>query len=180
MVEMFPRVKFLQTGYHTGQVEEFFDTARHEYESGGSMTAGDVRRAAFDLVRGGYNPATVDEALDRVEQALAVRERLAFVEEHGQEAWMEEIAQRATTLYPRLTQPEGRRFKPPARGKGYDRTAVDRVLDRLVDYFDSGHPISSQDLRTVTFPAAPASRAYDEGPVDAFLDRAIDILLAVE
>ena len=32
----------------------------------------------------------------------------------------------------------------------------------------------------LTFPAAPASRAYDEGPVDAFIDRAIDILLAVE
>ena len=51
---------------------------------------------------------------------------------------------------------------------------------RLIDFFDSGRPLSSQDLRTVTFPAAPASRAYDEGPVDAFIDRAIDILLAVE
>lgn len=179
-MEMFPKVRFIQSGYHTGQVDEFFDTARDEYENGGTMTAADVRQVAFDLVRGGYNPTAVDESLDRVEQALAVRERLAFVEERGQDAWMEEIAQRATTLYPRLTRPEGVRFKSPARGKGYDRVAVDRVLARLVDYFDSGHPISSQDLRTVTFPAAPASRAYDEGPVDAFLDRAIDILLAVE
>lgn len=177
---MFPKVRFTQSGYDAGQVEEFFDVARSDYETGGSMTAGDVREVAFDLVRGGYNPTAVDEAMDRVELALVVRERLAFIDEHGQDAWMKEVADRATGLYPRLTRPEGLRFRPPARGKGYERRAVDQVLARLVEFFDSGRPVSSQDLRTVTFPAAPASRAYDEGPVDAFLDRAIDILLAVE
>lgn len=180
MAKMFRKVKFTQTGYHTDQVEDFFDDARDDYESGGQMTAGQVRAAAFDLVRGGYNPGAVDEALDRVEAAFAARERVMFIEQHGQDEWMKEVARRATVLYPRLTRPDGLRFKPPARGKGYDRAAVDAVMVRLIDYFDSGRPISSQDLRTVTFPAAPASRAYDEGPVDAFIDRAIDILLAVE
>lgn len=180
MAKMFPRVKFTQTGYHIHQVEDFFDDAREDYEKGGQMTSTQVRAAAFDLVRGGYDPAAVDEALDRVESAFSVRERLLFIDQHGQDAWMSEVASRATVLYPRLTRPEGQRFKPPARGKGYDRQAVDEVMVRLIDYFDSGRPISSQDLRTVTFPSAPASRAYAEGPVDAFIDRAIDILLAVE
>ena len=93
---------------------------------------------------------------------------------------MKEVASRATVLYPRLTRPDGLRFRPPGRGKGYERGAVDAVMVRLIDFFDSGRPLSSQDLRTVTFPAAPAARAYGEGPVDAFIDRAIDILLAVE
>lgn len=180
MAKMFPKAGFGQVGYRSNQVEKFFDLARSQYEAGGTMTAGQVRVAAFDLVRGGYDTREVDEALDRVEVAFAVRERLAFVERHGQDAWMAEVATRATALYPRLTRPQGERFRPPARGKGYDSEAVDAVLARLIDYFDSGRPISTQDLRTVTFPAAPAKDAYAEGPVDAFLDRAIDILLAVE
>lgn len=93
---------------------------------------------------------------------------------------MAEIASRATALYPRLTRPAGLRFRPPAKGKGYERGAVDAVMARLVDFFDSGRPLASHDLRTVTFPSAPRGRAYAEGPVDAFIDRAIDILLAVE
>lgn len=177
---MFPRVKFAQTGYKIEQVEDFFDDAREDYESGGQMTSTQVRGAAFDLVRGGYQPSAVDQALDRVEAAFAVRERVAFVEAHGQDAWMTEVAQRATVLYPRLTRPDGLRFRPPARGKGYDAGAVDAVMVRLIDYFDSGRPLSSVDLRAVAFPAAPRTRAYAEGAVDAFIDRAIDILLAVE
>ncbi len=180
MAKMFPRVKVTHTGYHMDQVEDFFDDAREDYEDGGQMTAAQVRAAAFDLVRGGYDPTAVDDALDRVEAALAARERVAFIEQHGQEEWMKEVASRATVLYPRLTRPDGLRFRPPGRGKGYERGAVDAVMVRLIDFFDSGRPLSSQDLRTVTFPAAPAARAYGEGPVDAFIDRAIDILLAVE
>lgn len=179
MTKMFPKVGFTQTGYHHNQVEDFFDDAREDYERGGTMTASSVRGAAFDLVRGGYNPEVVDEALDRVEAAFAIRERLIFIESHGQDAWMAEVARRATVLYPRLTRPDGERFKP-ARGKGYDTAAVDAVMVRLIDYFDSGHPISSHDIRTVTFPSARGKNAYAEGPVDAFMDRALDILLAVE
>lgn len=180
MAKMFPRVRFTQTGYHRDQVEDFFDDAREDYEGQGQMTATQVRTAAFDLVRGGYQPAVVDEALDRIEAAVAARGRASFLEHHGQAAWMDEVAQRATVMYPRLTRPAGERFKPPAKGKGYDREAVDAVMSRLVDFFDSGRPLASQDLRTVTFPQAPRDRAYGEGPVDAFIDRAIDILLAVE
>jgi len=180
MAKMFPRVKITQTGYHVDQVEDFFDDARQDYETGGAMTAGQVRAVAFDLVRGGYDPAAVDEALDRVEMAFAVRERLAFIDQHGQDEWMKEVARRATVLYPRLTRPDGERFRAPQRRKGYDRDAVDAVMVRIIDYFDSGRPLSSYDLRTVTFPTAPRKRAYDEGTVDAFIDRAIDILLAVE
>lgn len=180
MADMFPRVSATGTGYDREQVDRFFTDARAAYEGGGGMSAEDVRRSAFDLVRGGYRPSTVDAALDRLENAFVQRERTAFMEEHGQDAWMAEVAHRATALYPRLNRPAGLRFAPPRRGRGYDREDVDVVLDRLVDYFDSGRPLSAMDLRTVTFASARRTRAYDEGPVDAFLDRAVDILLAVE
>ncbi|MPV49591.1 MULTISPECIES: DivIVA domain-containing protein [unclassified Pseudactinotalea] len=180
MAQMFPRVSGTSTGYERAQVDEFFAEARAAYEGGTGMSADDVRRAAFDLVRGGYRPGAVDAALDRLENAFIQRERTAFMETHGQDAWMADVAQRATVLYPRLNRPAGERFAQPRRGRGYDRAGVDAVLDRLVDYFDSGRALSATDLRTVTFASARRPHAYDEGPVDAFLDRAVDILLAVE
>lgn len=184
MAETFPRAGRWSSGYDVEQVDDFFERARVAYESppggGEQMTAEDVRTAAFDLVRHGYDPGHVDAALDRLEAAFVQRERARSVSQAGQEVWMEEVAKRATTLYPRLVRPAGERFAPPERGRGYDRDAVDALLDRLVDYFDSGAELTAADVRSATFRSAPRDRAYAEGPVDAFLDRAVDVLLAVE
>ncbi|HLS16024.1 MAG TPA: DivIVA domain-containing protein [Beutenbergiaceae bacterium] len=181
MEGLFPTVGRWASGYDREEVEDFFDRAKRAYQNGDvSMTSEDVRNAAFDLVRHGYDPAAVDAALDRLEGAFIQRDRAEFVSSRGQDAWMEQIAERATTLYPRLVRPAGERFAPPRRGRGYERDAVDDVMDRLVDYFDAGAELSAAELRAATFPSAPRSRAYAEGPVDAFLDRAVDVLLAVE
>lgn len=181
MEDLFPTVGRWASGYDREEVEEFFERAKSAYESGDTgMSSADVRSAAFDLVRHGYDPAAVDAALDRLEAAFIQRDRSEFVTSASQDAWMEQVAERATSLYPRLVRPAGERFAPPERGRGYDSEAVDAALDRLVAYFDEGAHLSASELRSVTFPSAPRSRAYAEGPVDAYLDRAIDILLAVE
>jgi len=182
MAETFPRSGRWSSGYAVEQVDTFFEEARAAYESDadGGMTADDVRSAAFDLVRHGYDPAHVDAALDRLEGAFVKRARARSIRTEGQGVWMEDVAKRATTLYPRLVRPAGERFAPPERGRGYDSVAVDALLDRIVDYFDSGAELSAAEVRSATFPSASGDRAYGEGAVDAFLDRAVDVLLAVE
>lgn len=182
MAQVFPRAGRMSHGYDVEQVDEFFAGAREAYEAtaGESMTAADVRAAAFDLVRHGYDPASVDAALDRLEGAFVQRARATSIGTDGQDGWMSDVAERATTLYPRLVRPAGERFAPPERGRGYDSDAVDALLERLVDYFDSGSELNAAEVRAVTFPSAPRDRAYAEGAVDAFLDRAVDVLLAVE
>ncbi|PFG38485.1 DivIVA domain-containing protein [Georgenia soli] len=186
MTTMFPPAGRWRTGYDRAQVEEFFTRARAAYESGekgtptDSLDENDVRTAAFDLVRDGYATAAVDAALDRLEAAFVQRRRTRFVAEHGEAAWMDRIADLATTLYPRLLRPAGQRFRAPESGRGYDRDAVDAVLERLVAYFDDGGELTSGELRSTTFPSARASRAYHEGTVDAYLDRAVEVLVAVE
>lgn len=183
MTETFPRVGRFASGYQTDQVDDFFARARAAYESESEdepMGAEDVRAAAFDLVRHGYDPGHVDAALDRLESAFVQRKRTRQVAQVGHEDWMDEVAKRATTLYPRLVRPAGERFAPPEHGRGYERAAVDALLDRLVDYFDSGAEVSATELRSATFPSASRDRAYAEGVVDAYLDRAVDVLLAVE
>lgn len=180
MKDLFPTVGW-GSGYDRHEVQEFFSRARSAYEDGAEdMDAQDVRTVSFELSRGGYDPTAVDGALDRLEGAFVQRHRADFIAARGQDAWMEHVAQRATTLYPRLVRPAGERFAPPTRGRGYDSAAVDEVMESLVEYFDAGGSLTAAELRHASFVTARKSRAYAEGPVDAFLDRAVDVLLAVE
>src|SRR5690606_25972285 len=104
MAETFPRSKRWSSGYDVDQVDEFFAEARAAYESDAEagMSAEDVRTAAFDLVRHGYDPAHVDAALDRLEGAFVKRARARSIRTEGQGAWMDDVAKRATSLYGRL------------------------------------------------------------------------------
>lgn len=182
MSDLFPRAGFLSSGYHRAQVDEFFARARAAYErphmDEQALSALDIRRAAFDLKRGGYKTGPVDDALDRLEAAFATRVREQYVRAHGQEAWMQVLAERAQVLYPRLRRPHGERFRHPDRGKkGYSAKEVDALLDRLIAFFDTGAPVTAEDLRTAAFSLESRKKAYDERTVDVYLARAIDILL---
>ena len=138
-----------------------------------------MRTVAFDIVRGGYKPAAVDAALDRLEAAFLQRRRADFVAERGHKAWMKEVAQLATTLYPRLLRPHGARFAP-AHKHGYSKVEVDRLMDRVATYFDAATALSFIEVRTATFSAAKRDAAYDERSVDRYLARVIEVLLSVE
>ncbi|NTW40071.1 MAG: DivIVA domain-containing protein [Cellulomonadaceae bacterium] len=183
MSTMFRTAGRLRAGYDTHQVDEFFARARSVYEGGASeqLVGRDVRQAAFDLVKGGYQPDSVDAALDRLERAFVARQRAEFIATHGQDAWLEHLASQARTLYGRLGRPDGERFAPAKRGEqGYDPDEVDDLCARLVDYFDSGQPLSSDEVRHITFGRRKGHAAYAEAAVDAFCDRAIEVLLGVE
>lgn len=183
MTAMFRTVRRFRTGYDPEQVEDFFTRARRAYEGDRSevLEGQDVRRAAFDLVRHGYAPDAVDAALDRLERAFTARRRAEFVASSGQDAWMEHLAGRARTLYERLRRADGERFARARHGEqGYAPEDVDALCHRLVDYFDHGSPLTSQEVRHATFGAARGRHAYAEGPVDAFLDRAMEVLIGVE
>jgi len=179
---MFRTVSRLRRGYDREEVDEFFAHARQLYEKapGEALNAMDVRRVGFGLVRGGYITSAVDAALDRLEQAFIARARAEFVGRHGQKAWMNRLGERASTLYGRLGRPEGDRFAPPRRGHGYEPADVDALCRRLVAYFDNGVPLTAAEVRVATFRARRGKNAYDEDSVDAFLARAVDVLLGVE
>lgn len=182
MSDMFHTVGRFKAGYSPQEVDEFFDHAREIFEGNrpGSMNPVDVQRTSFALVRGGYAPDAVDAAMDRIAQAFADLEREKFIPAHGQQAWVDHLMQQAQTLYPRLSRPAGARFAPPRSGKlGYDREQVDELCEKLIGYFDQGKPLSADSVRSARFTPRRGKRAYDEGSVDAFLARAVAIILAV-
>jgi len=184
MSDLFPRTSSLKHGYSAEQVEQFFSRARQAYEKSGEpgteLEPLDVRRASFDLKRGGYSTAAVDSALDRLEVAFSKRARDTFVREHGKDAWMQQLAERAQVLYPRLRRPKGDRFAHPRFvSRGYDAREVDKVLARITTFFDAGEPLTAEQVRMVSFAQSTGKRAYDEATVDVFLARTVDVLLGV-
>ncbi len=183
MSRTFNTLSRMRTGYDPDQVDELFDVARTVYEgqSTQTLTSTDIHNWSFDLVRGGYATAEVDAALDRLEAAFVARSRAEFVSTQGQQAWMAQLADQARTLYSRLSRPDGEKFATGERGQfSYNFDDVDALCNRLVAYFDRSEPITSTEIRTATFRRRRGRDGYGEASVDAFLTRAIEVLLGVE
>ncbi|MFV0634827.1 DivIVA domain-containing protein [Demequina sp.] len=181
MADLFPRAGSTKLGYKVEDVDAYFGRARYVYEQPGAaeeLADFDVRRASFGLQRGGYQTPAVDSALDRLEVAFTARIKERYIAEHGQDAWMQNLASRAQSLYPRLRRPAGERFaKPGAMRGGYSAADVDQLLDRMTAFFDQGKPLTADEVRAASFKRRSSWRAYDEKVVDAYLARAVDILL---
>jgi DivIVA domain-containing protein len=193
-VTSFSRTNRFTQGYDPEQVEDFFARARQAYEGvaeatgthGGPapaarLTAHEVRIAAFDLVRGGYDVHQVDSALDRLEDALAARERERLVQADGEKALFAELSRRAQALHGRLNRPDGQRFD---RGQGFEPgyapEDVDALCTRLLGYFNDGEEMSADEVRRAVFRTRRGTRGYREMQVDAFLDRVVEIMVAVD
>ena len=73
------------------------------------------------------------------------------------------------------------RFRRPRkhRTQGYSAAEVDVLCDRLVAELRSGEDVSPELLRHAVFRPAQGQRCYEEQQVDAFLDRAVEFVLAV-
>lgn len=181
MSTSFPTVKKSQRGYDIAQVEEFLGQLRQAYESNAevpSLTAKDIREAAFAMSKGGYQPDAVDTALDRLEEAFAKRERERIVTTQGQEAWYGKVREDAEAIMARLNRKKGKLFRRSGLlRQGYDRAEVDRFMERILAYFESRGQLTVSDVRGAGF--RPKSNGYSEAQVDALIDAVIEVMLAV-
>lgn len=178
----FPRTRKSRRGYDIDEVEEFLEEARRVYnaEPGAPTVLGseEIRRTAFSLQKGGYSPAHVDAALERLEDAFASREREYARQVSGDEAWFGAARRNAKDIIDRLGRPAGQRFRRAGfLTDGYDRKQVDRFADRLSDYFLRASPMSIDEVRTVAF--RPKKGGYREAQVDYFLDSVVAVMVAV-
>ncbi len=170
-----------EQGYNRDEVDQFMARARHAYDSGRGMALSEIREASFSMGPGGYNPAEVDAALDRLEDAFAGAERDRYIEQYGEDAWFELLHERSQPLRRRMERGAGERFREPshAGGIGYRKDEVDQLCQQLEQYLDGENPMSVDEIRTITFTSATGSNAYDEAQVDAFLDKMTEIMASV-
>ncbi|MCU1438070.1 MAG: transporter permease [Naasia sp.] len=178
----FPRTGRSKPGYRMRDVDEFLLAARRAYDAppgaGAGVDATTIRRAAFPLEKGGYSTVHVDSALERLEDAFALREREHAIRTSGDRAWYGETRAAAQEITARLRRPPGRRFERTGfLSQGYSPEDVDRFAERLRAYFEKGAPIRVDDVRTVAFRSKLGG--YREWQVDLLLDAVVDVMLAV-
>lgn len=182
MSQMFTSVTGLKRGYCHEEVNEYFEFARQVYqgETSEELSHRDIHTTVFDLKRGGYVTQEVDAAMDRLENAFVARNRQLYINEQGPEGWSAFLNEQAKTLYPRLTRKPGQRFRSPQRGHGYDKAEVDAMCTRLTAFFNGRDKVTAAQIRSITFSPARKNNAYEESSVDAFVARAVEVLLGVQ
>ncbi|WP_045730975.1 DivIVA domain-containing protein [Pseudarthrobacter chlorophenolicus] len=182
----FERVQRSEYGYNAKQVDQFLQRARVSLESphdaAQPINSSDVRAVSFDPVKGGYSASVVDAALDRLEDAFARRERDELIAASGEEAWLREIGKLSGILRGRLHRPDGERFRRPAKNKArsYNTADVDRLCHELVAYLEHDKPLSVDSVRRAVFRPETGRDGYEEAQVDAFLDRVIELMAAID
>lgn len=182
----FERVERGEYGYNVKQVDQFLAKARQYYTSNGAdastITSRDVRAMAFDPARGGYEAQAVDAALDRLEDVFAQRERDQLIAEAGEEAWLMQIGRISAVLRARLHREDGERFRRPKKKKArsYNIQDVDAVCHDLLGYFEADKPLSVDVVRRAVFRSAEGRNGYEETQVDAFMDRVVELMAAID
>lgn len=182
----FARVARRAYGYNIRQVDRFLARARQHYtlerSEGDAVTSTAVRSTIFSPARGGYEPRAVDAALDRLEDAFAVRERDDLIESKGQDVWLRHIGRQAAVLKGRLNRAPGERFRRPTGKKtpGYNVEDVDALCGTLLGYLENSVPLSVDVVRRAVFRETVGADGYEEAQVDAFLDRVIELMAAID
>lgn len=177
----FSRVKSREVGYSVPDVDSFINQARRafdtDYSHAVSLTAEEIRTAAFSAELGGYKPAEVDAALERLETAFADRERAVGIAAHGEAAWIQQANHEAAVLTARLDRKAKQRFNRVGLfERGYSVKDVDSYSKKLLAYLESGTPLTVSEVRSVAFRAQFGG--YNEVQVDAVLDAVVGLLLA--
>ena len=170
--QRFPRAGWPRRGYRRKQVDGFVEAAERSLGEGGAraLTAADIRRVGFDLVRRGYDVAAVDGWLDLLEQR-------ALNASYGSTPHDDTLVRDSTQLAEELTAEPRRHFRRvPLVSRGYHPRAVDAFLDRLVPVLaGEAHGIDANAVRQVVFRAKRGG--YEEAAVDDALDAAVEVFL---
>ena len=68
--------------------------------------------------------------------------------------------------------------KPKARS--YNTTDVDDLCHELIGYLEEDQPLSVDNVRRAVFRPAVGREGYEESQVDAFLERAVELMAAID
>ncbi|MGO3886566.1 MAG: DivIVA domain-containing protein [Mycetocola sp.] len=181
MTPNFPMSSRGTRGYSVDEVDRFLATARIAFDGADdrvALEAADIRTTAFRLKRRGYSVPHVDAALERLEDAFALREREGEQAKIGFDEWMATARGTAQELLDRLAQPEGERFSRAAfLTQGYLPADVDAFASQVSEYFQGQRSLTVADVRTAGFRSKRGG--YRESEVDSVLDEVVAVMLAV-
>lgn len=175
----FPSARGRRRGYAPDEVDRFLERARQAYDdtSVDTLSALEVRHTAFSVHRGGYETQAVDAALERLETALAGRERESRRRALGESGFRERTRLLWNDIAARLDRGDGRRFsRVSVLSHGYRVREVDHLARQVADYLDRSAPLRIDTVRSAAFGAQRGG--YRESEVDALLDAVVESMLA--
>ena len=167
-------------GYDPHVVQEFLDKAKRVFEGNeDDLTSGDIRSKVFPLVsKDGFSTKAVDEALWRLEEAFADKERMSLTAARGEETYYQEVRERAQEILDRVARPAKSKFRASSRLRpGYHQGDVDELCERIGRYFQQEESLSVAAVRRHTLRTMLGG--YDEKQVDSLIDETISLMLAV-
>ncbi|WP_432511691.1 DivIVA domain-containing protein [Kineococcus sp. SYSU DK001] len=174
------RAARLRRGYRVADVDLFLDHLRKAVPAG-RVASAQVRAVGFGAQFGGYDVADTDDLLADVEDVLAHRERAQALAQADQRPYTERRAALGAAIAGRLREDRGDRF-PRARGlrRGYHPRDVDDLCELLADHFRGEARLTAADVRGALFRPRRGARGYREAPVDAFLDRVVELMVTFD
>lgn len=183
----FDHVEGRHWGYAPDDVDAYFKRVEAVIDAppgrgAPEVTSRDVRAAVFGRSRGGYQPEVVDTALDQLENTLARRENRDYIDAHGPQAWEDRVDALSDLIFGRLERLDGQRFRRPSgeSTRGYAVVDVDTFCHAVVEELSAEESVHPDRVRSAVFGPAVGERAYEEQQVDAFLDKLVELLLALQ
>ena len=174
------RLKGWRRGYRVEDVDVFFEHIAKAVPAG-RVASGQVRSVGFGAQFGGYDVSDTDALLAEIEDGLARRERARSLAQSDQRQFTERRSALGAAVSGRLKEPRGERF-PRGHGlrRGYRPADVDAMCDLLGEHFRGTRRLSADDVRSALFRPRRGRRGYREVPVDAFLDRVVELMVTFE
>ena len=172
----------LRKGYAPEQVDQFLDRLRRACAGPvPQVKSSQVRSAGFRLVLGGYDVAATDAVLAAVDDALVALEHARALASPQRARWLEGAQALRAAVASRVTAPAGERF-PTGRWleRGYHRGDVDALCGLVAEHLAGRRVLRPDQVRAALFRPGRGRRGYREVPVDAFFDRVVELLSAVE
>lgn len=176
MTAHFAKTNKKSLGYNTAEVDDLVAKARAFFAAQSALSDPNfIRNAQFGLEKGGYEIASVDAALDRLDEAFGLQQARNLVSQSGLFDSRQQQIELKDVLLARANRPQAKTFASTGLfGKGYSKKQVDLLLANFATHLDGGTKMTIPQLREARFKYV--SGGYNEAQVDAYLDRAIDYL----
>ena len=164
-------------GYEPAEVDAFILRARDQYNNFSAQILDwrDITAQKFTMVKGGYDVAAVDIAIDKLQDTFAERELSRKSNPFAPSLSGSLLTELRGLLLGRASRPKNRKFsRVGVLAKGYSRKEVDALLFVVQEFLEGEDDLTIEEVRSLSFKVKRGG--YFESQVDAYIERLVEYL----
>lgn len=173
----FKKVSKGKLGYEPAEVDAFIIRARDQYNNFSAQILDwrDITAQKFEVVKGGYDMASVDVAIDKLQDTFAQRELSKATNPFAQTLSSSLLNELRALLLGRSSRPKNAKFSSAGVvGLGYSRKEVDALLSIVQEFLEGEEELTLEEVRSLSFKVQRGG--YFESQVDAYIERLVEYL----